>query len=162
MKKFCIASILFSFLLFSNAAEARNLGGRLGVGFTNQIAVGPSSTIPAISGKYYLSKATALSGGLGFDTKSGDSIMALGMKAYHSLFFEENLIFYTGIGLAYVSRITSKFQVSGFLGTEFFLQGLPSLGFSFEVGIRGDSTSGAFAIRTIGDSFLTAGMHFYF
>jgi len=78
------------------------------------------------------------------------------------VFRESNLLFYFGGGAAYVNRSGSKLQGSLFLGAEFFLSQLPSLGLSFEAGIRGDSTTGSFAIRTTGDSFLTAGMHFYF
>jgi hypothetical protein len=88
--------------------------------------------------------------------------LGLGGKLYRTLFLESNLIFYGGGGIAYVSRSGSHAQGSLFLGSEFFFSQLPSLGFSFEAGVRGDNLSGSFAIRTTGDSFLTAGMHFYF
>lgn len=169
MKKFCYASLRILFLtnllavLTAPAANAaRNLSHRLGMGFTNQIATTADGTIPALSGKYYFSKNYATSLAFGLDTRSANSTVAAGSKLYKNLFLEDNLVFYTGAGLAFVSRNGSKLQLSAFLGTEFFLSGLPSLGFSFEAGIRGDSYSGSFAIRTIGDSFLTAGMHFYF
>lgn len=165
MKRYCIASLAFFFALSAlsaHAAEDKSLKGRLGVGFTNQIAVTADGTVPALSGKYYLSKGAAVSVGTGFDTRSGNSTLAMGLKFYKNMFYESNLIFYTGAGLAFVSRNGSKLQGSLFLGTEFFLQQLPSLGLSFEAGIRGDNTTGSFAIRTIGDSFLSAGMHFYF
>ena len=141
--------------------DEKNLRGRLGLGFTNQIAIAPDRTLPAISTKYYLARGTAVGLGVGFDTRSGDNSMALGLKAYKNVFFEPNLIIYVGLGGAYVNRQGSKLQGSAFLGSEFFLERLPSLGLSFEVGVRGDNTSGAFALRTIGDSFLSAGMHFY-
>ena len=141
--------------------DEKNLRGRLGLGFTNQIAVAPDRTIPAISTKYYVARGTAVGLGLGFDTRSGDNAMAIGAKGYKNVFLESNLIFYVGVGAAYVNRQGSHIQGSAFLGTEFFLERLPSLGLSFEVGVRGDNTSGAFALRTTGDSFLTAGMHFY-
>lgn len=162
---FCVA---LSVLLLRSAAagaaisEEKNLKGRLGVGFTNQIATTADGTIPAISGKYYLSKYTAASLAVGFDTRSGASTTAIGAKLYRNLFLESNLAFYTGGGAALVSRNGSKFQFSVFLGSEFFFAQLPSLGLSFEVGLRGDKTTGSFALRTIGDSFLSAGMHFYF
>lgn len=143
--------------------DEKNLRGRMGVGFTNQIATNASgSTIPALSAKYYLSRSFATSIETGFDTRSGASTVVLGGKLYKNVFFESNLIFYVGAGLAYLNRAGSKFQGSVFFGSEFFLAQLPSLGFSFEAGLRGDSTSGSFAVRTTGDSFLTAGMHFYF
>ncbi len=155
--------VLFLFSTTSFAAyEQKNLRGRLGVGFTNQIASTESGTIPALSAKYYFSKTFASSLGFGFNTRSPNSTVAAGLKLYKNVFIEPQLIFYTGAGLALVSRNGSKSQVSLFLGSEFFLDGLPSLGLSFEAGVHGDNTSGSFALRTTGDSFLTAGMHFYF
>lgn len=141
--------------------DEKNLRGRLGLGFTNQIAVAADRTIPALSAKFYPNHGTAFSLGVGFDTKQNDNALALGLKGFKNVFFESNLIFYLGMGLAYVNHIGSKYQGSAFLGTEFFFERLPSLGFSFEAGVRGDNTSGSFAIRTTGDTFLSAGMHFY-
>lgn len=142
--------------------DEKNLKGRLGIGFTNQVATTADGTIPALSAKYYLSKGFAVSAATGFDTRATNSTLALGVKMFKNVFFEPNLIFYLGGGAAYVNRQGSKLQGSLFLGTEFFIPQLPSLGMSFEAGIRGDNTTGSFAIRTTGDSFLTAGMHFYF
>lgn len=141
--------------------DEKNLRGRLGMGFTNQIAIAADRTIPALSAKYYLSRSTAFSLGVGFDTRANDSSAALGFKGYKNVFTESNLVFYMGLGLAYVNHIGSKIQGGIFIGTEFFFEKLPSLGLSFEAGVRGDSTTGSFAIRTTGDSFLSAGMHFY-
>lgn len=139
-----------------------SLRGRLGVGFTNQVATTADGTIPALSAKYYVSRTFATALATGFDTRDNNSTLALGLKFFQNVFAEPNLLFYVGGGIAYVNRNGSKLQGSAFLGTEFFLAQLPSLGLSFEAGVRGDSTTGSFAIRTTGDSFLTAGMHFYF
>ena len=167
MLKFRAAFVLSLALLAPLAARAagdeKNLRGRLGLGFTNQIAVNAAgSTIPALSAKYYMSRGMAFGLATGFDTRTGGSTAVVGLKAFKNLFVESNLIFYAGAGLAYISRSGSKLQGSLFFGSEFFIPQVPSLGLSFEAGIRGDSTSGSFAVRTIGDSFLTAGMHFYF
>lgn len=159
-----LAVVLLSLPLAAKAAvptEAKLMRGRLGLGFTNQIATGVDRTLPALSTKYYFSQGTAASLNAGFDTRQNDNSLAIGLKLYKNVFFESNLLFYLGAGGAYVNRAGSNFQVSAFLGSEFFFDRLPSLGLSFEFGIRGDSTSGTFALRTIGDSFLTAGMHFY-
>lgn len=139
-----------------------SLRGRLGVGFTNQVATTADGTIPALSAKYYISRTFAAALATGFDTRDNNSTLALGLKLFQNVFAEPNLLFYLGGGLAYVNRNGSKLQGSAFLGTEFFFAQLPSLGLSFEAGLRGDSTTGSFSIRTTGDSFLTAGMHFYF
>jgi hypothetical protein len=141
--------------------DEKNLRGRLGLGFTNQIAEDSTRTIPALDAKFYMNKSTAFGIGCGFNTISGDNAVALGMKGYKNVFVESNLVFYVGMGLAYISHNGSKYQGSAFIGSEFFFERIPSLGFSFEAGLRGDNTAGTFAIRTTGDSFLTAGMHFY-
>lgn len=157
--------VLFLITLLSSQlvyAEPRNLTGRFGLGYTNQIAVSESSTIPAISAKYHFSKSSAISGGLGFDTRSNNNSLATGLKYYQNLFLEDNLLFYAGAGLALVSHNGSKLQVSAFFGPEFFFPGLSSLGFSIEAGVRGDKYSGSFAMKTIGDSFISGGIHFYF
>ena len=53
-------------------------------------------------------------------------------------------------------------QFLGGFGAEFFIPGLESIGFAMETGASMDSLSGSFAIRTLGVSFLDAGIHFYF
>ncbi len=161
------AFLAFTTFFLANSAQAlvpgdeKNLRGRLGLGFTNQIAVTADRTVPALSTKYYMDKGTAVGLGVGFDTRSAESQMAIGFKGFKNVFTESNLIFYMGLGFAYVNYKGSKIQGSGFIGSEFFFEKIPSLGLSFEAGIRGDSSSGSFAVRTTGDSFLTAGMHFY-
>ena len=57
---------------------------------------------------------------------------------------------------------TSGSQFLGGFGVEFFIPGVDSLGFSMETGASFDNLSGTFAMRTLGMSFLNAGMHFYF
>lgn len=165
MKLFCSAFIaLFLFgaqSTFAASSEAKKLGGRLGLGFTNQIATTALGNIPALSAKYYLNDGFAVSIGTGFDTRDVNSTLAMGLKLFKNAFIEPNLLFYLGGGFAYVNQNGSKAQGSVFFGSEFFLSQLPSLGLSFEAGIRGDSNTGSFSIRTTGDSFLTAGMHFY-
>ncbi len=164
---FRAAFVAATWLLISDVAFAllpgdeKNLRGRLGLGFTNQIATIGDRTLPALSTKYYLDKGTAVGLGVGFDTRSGDSRTGVGLKMFKNIFTESNLIFFMGLGVAYVNHQGSKFQGSAFLGGEFFFDKIPSLGLSFEAGVRGDSTTGSFAVRTIGDSFLAAGMHFY-
>lgn len=157
-----VISIFASTVSQAAAGEDKNLNGRLGLGFTNQVANVGGGSVPALSAKYYMSRSFSAALAVGFDTKSNDSTTALGLKLFRNVFYESNLIFYTGAGAAYVNRRGGKMQGSLFLGSEFFLAQVPSLGLSFEAGIRGDNTTGSFAIRTIGDSFLTAGMHFYF
>ncbi len=113
---FRAAFLVFSFLLLAESAQAlvpgdeKNLRGRLGLGFTNQVAVSADRTVPALSTKYYMDRGTAVGFGIGFDTRSSDSHMAIGFKGFKNLFTESNLIFYTGLGLAYVNNKGSKIQ----------------------------------------------------
>ena len=51
--------------------------------------------------------------------------------------------------------------MTGF-GTEFFIPGIESLGFAVETGGTFDNLTGSFILRTLGVSFLDAGIHFYF
>jgi hypothetical protein len=66
-----------------------------------------------------------------------------------------------GGGILGVDRRTAS-QFIGGVGTEFFIPGLESLGFSMETGGSFDNATGSFALKTLGVSFLNAGMHFYF
>lgn len=51
----------------------------------------------------------------------------------------------------------------GTLGAEFFIPGLESVGFSFETGgALHNLSNGSMSFRTVGVSFIDAGMHFYF
>ena len=57
---------------------------------------------------------------------------------------------------------SSGFELQGFIGVEFFVPGLDSMGFNFQAGVGVTSTSGGVRFRTIGETPLTAGMYFYF
>lgn len=160
--RFMIFALLLQPLLGVPEVSARNLAKRLGAGFVNQIAVSENGTLPAIDAKYYVSRRFATSLGLGFDTRSDRSTVAIGTKFFYNLFGEKSLIFYVGSGIAILSQTGTKAQFSAFFGSEFFFPDLSSLGFAFEAGVRGDSSRGKFSMRTSGDHILTAGIHFYF
>jgi hypothetical protein len=66
-----------------------------------------------------------------------------------------------GLGLISMNS-TSGFQVITGFGVEFFPPGLESLGFSVETGASFDNGNGSYALKTLGVSFLDAGIHFYF
>ncbi|MCB0342488.1 MAG: organic solvent tolerance protein, partial [Bdellovibrionales bacterium] len=75
--------------------------------------------------------------------------------------------FYMGTGAGLISdedngNTDTGFELNGFVGGEFFLPGLDSLGLSFEAGIGVSSVSSAVRFRTFGDHPLRAGMIFYF
>jgi hypothetical protein len=145
-------------------AEARDLQGRLGLGFNAQFANQRevNGRVPAISAKYAVTKDIAFEGIIGLATTTpGNSVVA--MKFFKTLFFENNLNFYPMLaGGLVTANATSGIDLQGGFGTEFFIPGLESVGFSFELGGELTNLSGSMVFRTMGASFLDAGMRFYF
>ena len=93
-------------------------------------------------------------------------------KVFRIVFTEDNMNFYMGAGAGIISREQqndngdfdneSGFEVSGYVGGEWFFSGLESLGFSIEAGIGVTSIDSEVRFRTIGDSPVKAGITFYF
>ena len=156
---------LLLFVLFSSAAFAKDLGTRLGVGYANQF--GLDTELPSVAMRYYPNSDYGLMGALGVDTAKNNSRFGVQAKILKIVFKEDNLNFYTGAGAGLVSReiagsTDSGFDLSGFLGCEFFLPGLDNLGFNFEAGVGVTSVSSEVRFRTVGDHPLKAGIFFYF
>jgi hypothetical protein len=134
----------------------------LGVGFNNEFSNSTSSRqIPALSAKYGLSKDFHVNGIFGFNTLSPAGF-TLGAKIFKNIFYETYLNFYGAVGLAYLKNERSGIEMIGVLGAEFFIPGVDSLGFLFEFGASASNVTGTFGLKTLGATFLTAGMHFYF
>lgn len=151
--------------VFSFEAEAKNVARRLGVGFKDQF----SESLPSVAAQYYPYDDLGFSAALGVDTRTDNSGFGLMVKLYRLLpnMQEEHMNFYMGAGAGLLSKETagqtsSGFELSGFVGGEFFIMGLDSLGFSFEAGVGITSISNGVRFRTFGDSPLRAGMIFYF
>jgi len=145
-------------------ASARDLQGRLGLGYNAQFASFRESggTVPAIAAKYAVTKDIAFEGVLGFAT-TDPANSVIGMKFFKNLFFENNLNFYSMLAGGLVNANgNSGFDFQGGFGTEFFIPGLESVGLSFEVGGELTNITGSTVFRTVGASFLHAGMRFYF
>lgn len=145
-------------------AWARDLQGRLGVGFNSQFANSAvDSPAPGVSIKYALSRDLAAELVAGMRTSSPINSVT-GLKLFKNLFMETSINFYASLGGALVSaRGTTGAEFLGTMGAEFFIPGLESLGFSFETGgSLHNLTNGSFSFRTVGVSFVDAGMHFYF
>jgi hypothetical protein len=144
-------------------ASARDLQGRLGLGynaeFVNSLI---DQRVPGISLKYGLTRDLAAEAVFGLTTTSPtDTVTAV--KFFKNVFYETNLNFYFMLGGAVLTaqnRGGAEF-LAGF-GVEFFIPGLESLGFATETGGSFDNLTGSFALRTLGVSFLDAGIHFYF
>lgn len=151
--------------LSSTFAEARDLTGRLGLGYNSEFANSDSSItghVPAISLKYGISREFAIEGVVGFNTGSPANTV-VGAKIFKNIFYETNLNFYYMAGGAAVQgNSKSGAQVITGFGVEWFFPGLESLGFAMETGASLDNLSGSYALKTLGVSFLNAGIHFYF
>jgi len=142
--------------------EAKDLSGRLGVGYTNEFSNSTSSkNVPAFSLKYGASKDLHLLGAVGFNSLSPASFTVAG-KVFKNIFYETNLNFYSAVGLAYLKDAQSGIELLGVLGAEFFIPGIDSLGFLFETGVSASNVTGSFVLKTVGFTFINAGIHFYF
>jgi hypothetical protein len=159
---------------YPHTAHAKDLTSRLGVGYSDSFAIKP---LPSIAVKYYPSTDIAVSAALGIDTnssdtnQSGNSNFGFGAKLYKTIFTEDNLNFYMGAGASLLSSspasgtggtTSSGFELGGFVGGEFFIPGLDSLGFNFMAGVGVTSLSSGVRFRTIGETPLSAGIYFYF
>ncbi|MBC7386029.1 MAG: hypothetical protein H7301_07710 [Cryobacterium sp.] len=156
--------LAFSALALAPSALARDLQGRMGLGYNAQFANYRESgnSTPAIAAKYAPTKDIALEGVLGVaTTKPGNSVVAL--KLFKNLFYENNLNFYGMLaGGLVTANSNSGVDLQGGFGCEFFIPGLESVGMSFELGGELTNITGSMVFRTVGASFLNAGMRFYF
>lgn len=155
------ARLAMGFLILATTAPtlfAKDLAGRLGFGFVNEYSNG----VPALSVKYGLAKDIQVGGALGFTTTNPSDVLFAG-KFYKNIFYETNLNFYSAAALAYLKKgDNSGIEILGVLGAEFFIPGVDSLGLSFEAGVSGSNITNTFVLKTIGYTFINAGMHFYF
>jgi hypothetical protein len=163
--------ILFVFFLLSFHSDsfARDLHGKFGLGYNSQFQnFAQSNGVPGVSIKYGLSKDIGANLIFGIATSNpGNSVTAL--KLFKNIFYETNLNFHFMLGAGILSAAdtagTASLSGAEFLagfGAEFFIPGVESLGFTIETGASFSNITGSFVLRTIGVSFLNAGIHFYF
>lgn len=161
--KLIFLSLCFASLsLFSGLASAKELANRLGVGFRNSFPF----DLPSLSATYYPNTHWGLVGSLGVDTENLASKFGVQVGFRRIVFKEPQMNFFMGANLGMASRESagqtdSGILLDGIVGSEFFLQGLESLGFNIETGI-GVSNISKVRFRTLGDHFLRAGIVFYF
>ena len=166
LRFFVLSLIVFglSLVLWTGDAQSKNLHQRLGVGYANQF----SEDLPSLAVRYWPSPKMGVGAHLGVDTQDNNSRFGFMGKIYRIIFTEDNMNFYMGSGAALISfenadgKNQSGFELNGFVGAEFFLPGLDSLGFSFEAGVGVASISSDVRFRTIADSPINAGIVFYF
>ena len=149
-------------LFVASASQAKDLSSRLGVGYRNSLAL----DLPAIAANYYPNSEFGLIGALGVDTADQNSRFAFTGGVRKNIFMEDNLNFFIGGNLSVISQeinnsTDSGFELQALVGTEFFLAGLENLGFDFETGVAVNNVNKV-RFRTLGNSFLQAGVFFYF
>ena len=139
-------------------AGAKDLIGRLGVGVSN---IGAKTT-EAFSIDWQLTQASGVEANLGLATQSESGGWELGIRASRNLFVEDNMLFSLFVGGAVLQQKVGGVSSTGYLietglGSIFFLEGLPNLGFGFR---------GSFQMIDVGSLTLQVapifGMHYYF
>ncbi len=159
-KKFLALAIVS---LFSSLVAAKEMPQRLGVGIKDNT----SESLPSLAVVYHINGLTAVTGGVGVDTKKDYSKFQINAGVRHVIFHENQLHYYAGGQLGLVTfeePVTGKengFEANFLMGIEFFLTGLENVGFSFEGGLGLSSVKDT-RIRTIADHPLRAGIIFYF
>lgn len=163
-----LLNVILLALLLSTSAFAKELGNRLGVGYSDQF----SESMPSLALRYWPDPKLGFGAALGVDTQEDNSKFGFMVKLYRIIFTEDNLNFYMGTGAGIISLETptsatastsdSGFELTGFCGGEFFFAGLENLGLSFEAGVGVTSIDSQVRFRTIGDSPIKAGITFYF
>jgi hypothetical protein len=156
------SKILLFLLLSAPAAWSMNKTGRMGVGLTNQLI----NDMPALSMKIQQNRYFALGGILGFRSGEDSTTYGAGLKVYRVIFEEELLNFYmsgTAASLSYEEdeKAKSGYQFDGTMGTEFHLERIESIGFSFEFGVSMNKGPRGRNFETLGNNFLKAAVHFY-
>lgn len=142
--------------------EAKDLSHRLGIGYRDSY----SFPLPSMAIQYYPNTDYGIISALGIDTEDKNSRFAFSFGMRKIIFKEENLNFFFGgiLTLANTDNGIDKrsgFEMAATVGSEFFLQGLDSLGFNVETGVA-VSNLNKVRFRTLGDSFIKSGIIFYF
>jgi hypothetical protein len=164
--------LLIPLLGLSHNAEAKDLRGRFGVGFNQQLG-----HVSALSVRYALPTNShamniQLEGNFGLDTASAlqpdgesgafvsDRRVFSGARLLYGVVAEDNMTLFGagGVGiLTNTDSTTVRFQPS--MGADFFLFGLDNLGFTVEWGLNLD-TGGNPGIETTAS--MAAGVHYWF
>ncbi len=143
-------------------SHAMSLIGRLGMGMSNQMV----NETPAISMKVQRNRSTAFGALLALDSSSEETTYATGLKLYRIIYDEPQLNFYLSVlggmyNYDYEGELKNGYQVDGTFGTEMHLQGLESVGFSFEFGMSMHNYNNERHFQTVGYNILQAAVHFY-
>ena len=154
--------LLFSALFFVPSAEAKDLRGRMGVGFNQQFG-----HVSALSARYGLPSSTPvvnvqLEGNFGLDSgaqEAGGRVF-YGARVLYGFLAEDNMNLFFGGGVGGLTdgdSNTVRLQPS--MGTDFFFFGLDNLGFTIEWGLNLDLGQQS---RVETTASMGAGIHYWF
>ncbi|MCO4771895.1 MAG: hypothetical protein KDA24_17825 [Deltaproteobacteria bacterium] len=161
-----LSSLSFALVtLVPSSSEARDLRGKLGIGFNNNF-----SSLTSLSVKYGIptNKETVnlqVQATVGFAfLKDQDDRFFAGGRILIPILAEDNLNLYTAIGAGYVRFHDAKqgVRASAVVGVEFFLFGLENLGLSAEFGLNLDAGNQILDVQTTGGTAASVGVHYYF
>lgn len=160
-------------------AEAKELTGRFGVGYENTL-IGGQGDLSGVAFRYYATPQLLINGQFGVlmfdpDQEGADSqnSFGLGLGGGYVFIDEPNLNVFGGAGLVFgqvpgadeeggVEGKTAIGMNAG-VGMEFFLVGLPNLGFTANYGLSLASVSDVGTTIGIGGGdFATFGIRYYF
>ena len=179
VRTFAVAASAAALLLLSpGAADAKDLSGRVGIGYVNNLP----ATGGAISARYWLNDAIGIQGDLGIsfvDPDQGDSEnnFGIGLGGQYAFVHEPNLHVYGAAGLSFGSVAVTGVGPGGApasdsetaigvtlgMGTEWFFVGTPNLGFTTQFGLTFVSISDvANTITLSGGEFAQFGIRYYF
>ena len=153
-------------LLFANTLSAKDLSRRLGIGFAQ--AQGDVVSTPAISIRFHQNKIVSYSGQVAFNTRQ--NALLLGGKFFRNLLAEDYLNFFMSSGVFLLNKQDASsgsnvsktgFHFEAMVGAEFFLPHLDNLSFMIETGLGLTLFGSEVTFRTMGTSFVTAGIHYY-
>lgn len=153
-------TLLICLALLPTTAVAKDLSGKVGVGFNNQFA-----SLSALSARYVLPLAdlhVAIEANVGTSILKGQENAAFGgLRMIYGLVREDNMVLHAGLGVGlWGEGKTNSLRLQPVLGAEFFLYGLENLGFLVEWGLTIDLGSENRVYTT--STAPSAGLHYYF
>ena len=179
-----LAAVAVSVVIGASAspASAKDLTGRFGIGYSTTLPGSPGGgALSAISSRYWVNEQIGIEANLGvllISPKGGDSStnFGLGLGGLYSFIDEPNMHVYGDAGLSFGSvAVTTTtptatatdsktaIGVTAGLGMEFFLVGLPNLGFATQVGLSYTSVEDSGSIISVGGAdYAQFGIRYYF
>lgn len=160
-----IYALILILAVIASPVLAKDLKGNLGIGFNSQFS---PQDVDSLSAKYWINNELAVQGLLGFNFSDDSDDLDIGGKVYFKIKDEENLHLdgIAGIGFSRVDPDRGSTETGTWVnvgvGIEYFFSGLPNLGFSTEVGLTFGDYDGDTSFGTSADSFVSAGIHYYF